>query len=83
MSCWKETTQDFYFRSNVMKQLMPSISSLPRLPRELAICDMQNVNETDPKTVAMITKVLEGLQSLRLNITNEHVEGDGELDIEV
>lgn len=80
---WGDDPQDSEFRLNVIKQFMSSFSSAPQLPRELAIQDLHNVNETDPTVIAMITKVLGGLQSLRLNIMNEHSEGNGELDLEV
>lgn len=66
-----------------MKQVISSLVSAPRLPRELAIQDLANVNETDSAVVAMIAKVLGGLQSLRLNIANEHDEGNGENDLYV
>ncbi|KAK2768532.1 hypothetical protein FQN54_000388 [Arachnomyces sp. PD_36] len=75
--------QTSLFRSIVMNKFMSSLSSLPRLPRELAIRNLQNINATDPTTKAMITLVLKGLQSLRLNIINEHSEQNGELDLQV
>ena len=52
------------------------------MPQELATQDLQNINATDPNVEDSITKVLENLQSLRLNIANEH-KGDGEYDIDV
>ncbi|PGH13893.1 hypothetical protein AJ80_06162 [Polytolypa hystricis UAMH7299] len=79
---WGDERHDQQFRLNVIKQIMSSLLSAPQLPQELAIQDMHNVNETDPTVVAMITKVLGGLQSLRLNIMNEHDEGNGEHDLE-
>ena len=75
--------QPYQFRLNAMNQMISSIVSAPRLPRELAIQDLQDFNLTDPALVEMITKILEGLQSFRLNITNEHDEGNGEHDLMV
>ena len=79
----KEVAQDNKFRAAVLNKFMSSLLSLPRPPRELAIRDLQNINTTDPATVAMITKVLGGLQSLRLNIMSEHDERNGEKDLNV
>lgn len=62
---------------------MNSLLSGPKLPRELAIQELANVNETDPAAVSSIKRVLGGLQSLRLNISNEHDEGNGENDLYV
>ncbi|KAF7590810.1 hypothetical protein BBP40_002332 [Aspergillus hancockii] len=79
---WKDVPQSVELRSLIMKHFMASLASLPRPTQELAIRDLQNVNETDPEVVENITKVLGNLRALRLNITNEHDEGNGEHDLE-
>lgn len=62
---------------------MSSLASLPRSLQELAIRDLENVNSFDATTVAMTTRVLEGLRSLRLNILNESNGAAPEYDYEV
>lgn len=74
--------QTIAFRATVMQKLTASLASLPRPLSELAIHNLQNINPTDPETVANLTKVLTGLRSFRLNITNE-MEGDREPDLQV
>ncbi|PTU20426.1 hypothetical protein P175DRAFT_0481806 [Aspergillus ochraceoroseus IBT 24754] len=74
--------QDINFRSTVMQRFTDVVASLPHLPQELIIQDLQNINDTDSTVVANIRKILGGLKSLRLNITNEHSEGNGETDLE-
>lgn len=71
------------FRHSVMKAFTESIASLPHPIRELGLRDLQNINETDETVVGHIKKILSGLHTLRLNITNEHSDGNGETDLEV
>ncbi|KAE8326188.1 hypothetical protein BDV39DRAFT_193709 [Aspergillus sergii] len=68
-------------RSAVMKEFLSAITALPQLPRELAIRDLQNVNESNSDEVERIEKVLQNLRSLRLNIANPHNEGNPECDL--
>ncbi|PLB45029.1 hypothetical protein P170DRAFT_415935 [Aspergillus steynii IBT 23096] len=70
------------FRHSVMKSFMKALASLPQPIRELGIRDLQNINETDEEVFRDIKKVLAGLHTLRLNVTNEHSEGNGENDLE-
>jgi hypothetical protein len=65
-----EVPQSSEFRSAVMARTMAVLSSLPQPVQELALRDIENVNVTDEETVANLQKVLSGLRSLRLNITN-------------
>ncbi|KAB8276168.1 hypothetical protein BDV30DRAFT_224550 [Aspergillus minisclerotigenes] len=67
-------------RSAVMKEFLSAITALPQLPRELAIRDLQNVNESNSDEVERIEKVLRNLRSLRLNIANSHNQGNPECD---
>ncbi|KAE8139812.1 hypothetical protein BDV38DRAFT_280728 [Aspergillus pseudotamarii] len=68
-------------RSAVMKEFLSAITALPQLPRELAIRDLHNVNESNPDDVENTKKVLRNLRSLRLNITNPHNSGNSESDL--
>ncbi|KJK68684.1 hypothetical protein P875_00075797 [Aspergillus parasiticus SU-1] len=68
-------------RSAVMKEFLSAITALPQLPRELAIRDLQNVNESNSDEVERIEKVLQNLCSLRLNIANPHNQGNPECDL--
>jgi hypothetical protein len=78
-----DVPQGFEQREGILKRAMSTFASLPRPLQEIAIRDLQNVNTTDPTVAADIAKVLGGLRSLRLNITNEHREFHGELDFQV
>lgn len=82
---WIDERHHWRFRHNVIKQVMSALLSAPdRLPRELAIQNLHNINVEDPDAAEMIARVLGGgLQSLRLNITNEHRESNGEVDFQV
>lgn len=60
------------FREPVMTRAFAAFVAQPQQLKELAIQDLHNVHETDPTVVADIKKVLGGLESLRLNIVNEH-----------
>lgn len=60
------------FREPVMQRAFAAFVAQPQQVKELAIQDLHNVHETDPTVVADIKKVLGGLESLRLNIVNEH-----------
>lgn len=82
-SLYNDCQQEPPFRHSVMRSFTQAIASLPRPIRELGIHDLQNINETDEAVVANIGKILSGLHTLRLNITNEHSEGNGETDLEV
>ena len=75
---WSGVRQSSEFRQEAIKQIMSSLVSAPKLPRELAIQNLHNVKDEDPTAVEMITKVLQGLQSLRLNIVNEDSESSPE-----
>ncbi|KAL4755336.1 hypothetical protein BDW72DRAFT_189100 [Aspergillus terricola var. indicus] len=77
---WHDVPQEMAFRSPVVQRAFAAFAAQPQPLKELALADLHNVNETDPKTVSNIRKVLSALQSLRLNITNEHREFHGELD---
>ncbi|KAL2850667.1 hypothetical protein BJY01DRAFT_209739 [Aspergillus pseudoustus] len=79
---WNEVEQSIEFRHSVLCKVFAVLANLPRLPTELAIQDLQNINPTDPDVKRDIEKVLGGLKSLRLNIANEHSDGNGEHDIE-
>ncbi|KAJ0426751.1 hypothetical protein BJY00DRAFT_306746 [Aspergillus carlsbadensis] len=79
---WNWVTQTIAFRHSVLRKTFAILANLPRLPRELAIRNLQNINPTGADVERDIKKVLTGLRSLRLNIANEHVEGNGENDIE-
>jgi hypothetical protein len=72
---WDGHGQHYLFRLNVMRQVVSSLSSWRRGPCELAIQDLLNIYNTDPDIVVMITRVLGGLRSLRLNISNQHESG--------
>lgn len=80
---WGDERHDRTFRLNAIKMLVSSLLSAPQLPRELSIQDLHNVHDTNPVVVGMIARVLGGLQSLRLNVRNEHFEANTELDYEV
>jgi hypothetical protein len=80
---WNWVTQTIDFRHSVLRKVFAVLANLPRLPTELALQDLQNVNPTDADTKRDIRKVLGGLKSLRLHIANERDEGNGENDIEV
>ncbi|KAL4816243.1 hypothetical protein BDW67DRAFT_191150 [Aspergillus spinulosporus] len=77
---WHDVPQEMSFRSSVMQRAFAASAAQPQPLKELALANLHNVNETDPKAVSNIRKVLSTLQSLRLNITNEHREYHGELD---
>ncbi|KAL4907077.1 hypothetical protein BDW74DRAFT_176679 [Aspergillus multicolor] len=80
---WHDVPQELEpFRSPVMKRAFAAFARLPQPLKELAIRDLHNAYETDPTVVDDIKSVLVGLQSLRLNITNEHREYHGELDFQ-
>ncbi|KAL3457117.1 hypothetical protein BJX64DRAFT_293458 [Aspergillus heterothallicus] len=79
---WNWVTQTIDFRHSVLRKTFSILANLPRLPTELGIQDLQNINPTDPETIRNIQKVLRGLKSLRLNIANECNEQNGEEDIE-
>lgn len=55
-----------------MQRAFAAFVAQPKQVKELAIQDLHNVHETDPTVVADMKKVLGGLESLRLNIVNEH-----------
>lgn len=78
-----DVSQSIAFRSVVMHNVMAALASLPRLPLELTLRELQNINPTDVKTVANVTKVLGGLRSFRLNVANERDEDNSENDQEV
>ncbi|KAH8433968.1 F-box protein [Aspergillus melleus] len=80
-SFWNDCQQEPPFRESVLGSFMESVASLPRPVRELGIRDLQNINQTDETIVENTRKVLGGLSTLRLNITNEHSEGNGENDL--
>ncbi|PLB55531.1 hypothetical protein P170DRAFT_399698 [Aspergillus steynii IBT 23096] len=80
-SLWYDCQQEPPFRESVLGSFMESLSSLPHPIQELGIRDLQNINQTDETIVGNIKKVLIGLSTLRLNITNEHSEGNGENDL--
>ncbi|KAL3493941.1 hypothetical protein BJX62DRAFT_199362 [Aspergillus germanicus] len=80
---WNWVTQTIDFRHSVLRKVFAVLANLPRLPTELALQDLQNVNPTDANTKRDIKKVLGGLKSLRLHIANERDEGNGENDIEM
>lgn len=82
-SAWYDCQQGLPFRHGVLKAFMKSLASMLQPIRELGIHDLQNTNETDEVVVRDIKKVLGGLHTLRLNITNEHSEGNGENDLMV
>ncbi|KAL3444582.1 hypothetical protein BJX65DRAFT_170395 [Aspergillus insuetus] len=79
---WNWVTQTIEFRHSVLRKTFAILANLPRLPTELAIQDLQNINPTGADVERDIKKVLGGLKSLRLNIANERDEGNGEHDIE-
>ncbi|KAL5336351.1 hypothetical protein BJX70DRAFT_282656 [Aspergillus crustosus] len=79
---WGDAQQTKEFRAAVLKKAFSVIAALPRLPKELGIQDLQNINPTDEETVGDINKVLGGLQRLRLNNANELDEGNGENNVE-
>ncbi|PLB45143.1 hypothetical protein P170DRAFT_467718 [Aspergillus steynii IBT 23096] len=64
--------QEPNFRRYVLKLFMESLALLPQPVRELGIHDLQNVNQSKEHIVENIRKVLGGLDTLRLNIANEH-----------
>ncbi|KAE8155013.1 hypothetical protein BDV25DRAFT_135350 [Aspergillus avenaceus] len=74
--------QTVEFRSTIFRAFVSALEKLDTPIRELAIRDLQNVNETDPDVLASLRKILGNLRSLRLNIANEHNEGNGEYDLE-
>ncbi|PYI35961.1 F-box domain-containing protein [Aspergillus indologenus CBS 114.80] len=85
--CYVEDTrndahQNAAFRSCVMDEFIAALASLDEPVKELALCNLQNINPTDPEVVQNLTKILGSLRALRLNITNEHDEGNGENDLE-
>jgi hypothetical protein len=80
---WNWVTQTIDFRHSVLRKVFAVLANLPRLPTELAIQDLQNINPRDADTKRDIKTVLGGLKSLRLHIANERDEGNGEHDIEV
>ncbi|KAL4965001.1 uncharacterized protein BDV14DRAFT_173546 [Aspergillus stella-maris] len=66
---WDEAPQGMDFRSCVMEQSLEALVDMPSV-KELAIRDLQNVNEKDPKTIMDLKKVLGRLKALRLNVAN-------------
>ncbi|KAI9039225.1 uncharacterized protein KD926_009859 [Aspergillus affinis] len=81
-SIYVDCQQEPDFRESVLESFMESLTSLPRPIQELGLRDLQNLNQTDEALVENIKEVLRGLHTLRLNITNEHSEGNGENDLE-
>lgn len=69
---WEFANQNWQCRLEVLSQVMSLLVSSTRLPQELAIQDLQNINATDPNMADSITKVLGTLQTLRINISNEN-----------
>ncbi|KAL4862215.1 hypothetical protein BDV12DRAFT_190563 [Aspergillus spectabilis] len=78
---WGDVQQTTSFRDAVIQKTMSILASLPRLPRELGIQDLQNINPSDSGVVQDLEKVLGGVQSLRLNVANELDEGNGENNV--
>ncbi|KAL4936732.1 hypothetical protein BDV06DRAFT_86642 [Aspergillus oleicola] len=76
---WDDAPQEMPFRSCVMEQSLDALAEMPNV-KELAIRDLQNVNERDPKTIADLKKVLSRLRSLRLNIANVSMGMSGSSD---
>ncbi|KAL4940612.1 hypothetical protein BDV06DRAFT_230202 [Aspergillus oleicola] len=79
-SDFAEIPQDIQWRRLVMSDVFLQLAALPQPLKHLALRDVYNVNETGVPVEAAIKKVLGGLESLRLNITNEHREFHGEVD---
>ncbi|RDW58579.1 uncharacterized protein DSM5745_11270 [Aspergillus mulundensis] len=78
---WQDVPQELEaFRAPVTKKAFGAFASLPLPLKELVIRDLHNAYEEDPTVLDNINTVLTGLQSLRLNITNEHREYHRELD---
>ncbi|KAL4932558.1 uncharacterized protein BDV17DRAFT_288071 [Aspergillus undulatus] len=75
-----EVPQELEFRSPVIQRAFAAFASLSQPLKHLSIRDLHNINETAEEVVAYIQKVLGGLESLRLNITNKHREYHGEMD---
>ncbi|KAJ5562738.1 hypothetical protein N7461_001499 [Penicillium sp. DV-2018c] len=59
------------FRFEAMDKIFSLIDSSRRPVQSLGIRNLQAVNPEDPRTLAKMEKVLSGLQSLRLSITNQ------------
>ncbi|KAL4767377.1 hypothetical protein BDW60DRAFT_155520 [Aspergillus nidulans var. acristatus] len=77
---WHPVPQEMSFRSPVVQRAFAAFAAQPQPLKELALAELHNINETDLRAVSNIRRVLSALQSLRLNITNEHREFHGELD---
>lgn len=71
----EEIRQCIQLRSDLMKSFVSALSSLPRPPQELVIGNLQTVNLTDPAVIAMVSKMLRCLRSLRLGIFDVSDEG--------
>lgn len=66
-----------------MELVFSSMFKLRELPRELAIRNLQNVNQSDSEVSASIAQVLRNLHTLRLNIVSEYDEAAPENTITV
>ncbi|RAH67288.1 F-box domain-containing protein [Aspergillus aculeatinus CBS 121060] len=79
---WDDSFQSAEFRSCVMTEFISAVTSLDEPVKELSLCNFQNINPTDLTVVLNLTQILGSLRALRLNIANEHDEGNGENDLE-
>ncbi|KAL4951719.1 hypothetical protein BDW69DRAFT_196252 [Aspergillus filifer] len=66
---WEDAPQGLDFRSCVMEQSLEALIDMPGI-KELAIRDLQNVNERDATTIEDLKMVLGRLKALRLNVAN-------------
>lgn len=66
-----------------MNLVFSSLAELSQPLRELAISNLQNVNEPDPERSTVIMGVLCNLRSLRLNVVAESDDSAPEHDLEV
>ncbi|KAL3480635.1 hypothetical protein BJX99DRAFT_5453 [Aspergillus californicus] len=74
-----DVPQDEDLRTAVMKKALSTLAAFPQL-KELALRDLWNVHDSDPKVTADLYKVLARLRSLRLNIINVNQGMSGSSD---
>lgn len=71
------------FRSQTMYKVFALLDSLQHPIQDLGIRHLQTDNPKNEKTLARMSKVLSGLRSLRLSITNETNDAAPENDLQV
>lgn len=71
------------YRATVLRWLFAGLASMEQPLKELAIQNLQNVSPRNKGIIAQIKRVLQGLNSLRVNVVHELDPAAPETELEV